>query len=248
MKPVMPRSLNSRGLAEFSAYLERGPLTPEPPPEHLLFSDAYSRPYAHAAELCAKRFSRKFDIGMEVCTAFVERDAFNLALNDAGLWAWLSLFMNESTMPKKDGTWFVGAMSRHVVERIPGRLQDQSHRHLVKGAAMAVQRFGTDAKVLLGRPDEQSKIEEQIMSRKADMGLASATEVVRAAYRLYYDDVRDIVKRGAKSTGAGSIMRFVEVLTQLDVNFDVASLEADTILSLLPVEEFGRFVQKVGVN
>ena len=107
---------------------------------------------------------------------------------------------------------------------------------------MAVRRFDTDAKVLMGRPDQQSKIEEQIMSRKADMGLASSVEVVRAAYRLYYDADKDAVKRGAKSTGAGSIMRFIDVLTQLDVNFDVPSLQADVILALLPRQEFGRFM------
>ena len=82
------------------------------------------------------------------------------------------------------------------------------------------------------------------MSRKAEMGLASAAEVVRAACRLYFDADRDIVKRGAKSTGAGSIMRFVEVLNQLDVNYDVASLTADTILSLLPGHEFGKFMKE----
>lgn len=242
MKTLRTRALNAQGLAEFAAYLGRGPMTSEPPPVSLLNNDAYSRPVAPEVEIEARRFATKYELGMEICTAF-GNEAVD-AVKDNGVWAWLSLALHESTMPKKDGTWFVGAKSRHIVERIPGRLQDQSHRHLVKGAAMAVRRFDTDAKVLMGRPDEQSKIEEQIMSRKSDMGLANAVEVVRAAYRLYYDADRDVVRRGAKSTGAGSIMRFVDVLTQLDVNFDVPSLKADVILTLLPGHEFGRFMKE----
>lgn len=242
MKRIRTRTLNTQGLAEFAAYLGRGPWTAEPPPVGLLNSDAYSRPFAPEVEIGVRKFSAKFEMGMEICTAF-GNDGID-AIKDNGLWAWLSLALNDSTMPKKDGTWFVGAKSRHIVERIPGRLQDQGHRHLVKGAAMAVRRFDTEAKVLMGRPHEQSKIEEQIMSRKADMGLATATEVVRAAYRLYYDPDHDAVRRGAKGTGAGSIMRFVEVLTQLDVNFDVPSLTANSILSLLPAHEFGKFMKE----
>lgn len=241
MKRLRTRALNAHGLAEFAAYLGRGPTTTEPPPVELLNNEAYSRALAPEVEIEARRFATKYELGMEICTAF-GNDGID-AIKDNGVWAWLSLALHDSTMPKMDDAWFVGAKSRHIVERIPGRLQDQSHRHLVKGAAMAVRRFDTDAKVLMGRPYEQSKIEEQIMSRKAEMGLASATEVVRAAYRLYYDADRDTVKRGAKSTGAGSIMRFVEVLTQLDVNFDVPSLQADTILSLLPSHEFGGFMK-----
>ncbi|MDQ6734650.1 MAG: hypothetical protein M3Z35_11165 [Nitrospirota bacterium] len=244
MKPLVIRTFTSRGLAEFAAYLGSGPISSEPPPGALLEDDFYARPYDDIAEIRVRRFATKYELGMEISTSFGGEEKTDAALKENALWAWLSLACHESTMPKRDGTnWFLGAKSRHVVELIPGRHQDQSHRHLVKGAAMAVRRFGRDAKVLLGRPDEQSKIEEQIMSRKADMGLASAKEVVRAAFLLYFDAERDIVKRGAKSTGAGSIMRFVEVLTQLDVNFDIPSLKAETILSLLPPQEFGKFIE-----
>jgi len=111
-----------------------------------------------------------------------------------------------------------------------------------------VSRFGTDARVLMERPDQQSKIEEQIMSRKADLGLASASQIIRAAHRLYFDPDKNTVKRGAKSTGAGSIMRFVEVLVQLDVNFDIPSLDSETVLSLLPSNEFGKFMSSTSIT
>jgi hypothetical protein len=242
MKQSLVRVLNPAGLGLFAQYLEAGPWKTEKPPIELL-EDLHSVVLEPEVEVGTRRFSSKFEMGMEVCSAIEPERLTALWAND-GLWAALSLTFHQSTFPVKDGQWFVGSPSRHIVARIPGRLQDQSHRHLVKGAAIAVSRFGADARVLMGGPHQQAKIEEQIMSRKADMGLASANEVVRAAYQLYYDPDADAVKRGAKSTGAGSIMRLIDVLAQLDVNYDIPSLEANEIIALLPKKEFGKFLPR----
>lgn len=241
------RILTVGGLAVFRKYLDGGPWADEPPPSWLLSNDEFSHALAPPMEIVPRKFRTKFEMGMEVCTAAGEHRLPTLWPMD-DLWASLSLAFCQSTFPVRDGKRFVGSPSRHLVTRVPGRLQDQGHRHLVKGAAVAVSRFGVEARVLMGLPHEQTKIEEQIMSRKRDMGLASSKELVRAAYQLYYDQDKNVVKRGAKSTGAGSIMRLIEVLSQLDVNFDVPSLEATEILALLPKEEFGKFLPSVASN
>lgn len=237
------RAFNDAGMQEFSAYVGRGPETDEPPPLRLLLSDDYTVPYGDGS-IQQRKFASKYELGAEVATALGPTAAIDNALKDNHLWAWLSLALHDATMPKKDGLWFIGARSRHIVERIAGRLQEQSHRHLVKGAVTAVRRFGMHAKVLLGRPDEQSKIEEQIMSRKSEMGLASSKEVIRAVYELYFDDERGGVKRGAKGGGPGSVMRLIDVLGQLDVNYDVYSMKAEILLALLPDNEFAKYKAK----
>lgn len=239
--PAPVRILTPSGLDVFAKYLAGGPWTDQPPPTWLLSKDEFSRELSPAFEIVCRKFPTKFEMGMEVCTAAGEDRLPALWPMDE-LWPALSLAFHQSTIPVRDGKWFVGSPSRHLVTRVPGRQQDQGHRHLVKGAAVAVSRFGVEARVLMGGPHEQAKIEEQIMSRKRDMGLASSKELVRAAYQLYYDPDKDAVKRGAKSTGAGSIMRLIDVLGQLDVNFDVPSLEASEILALLPRDEFGKFL------
>lgn len=240
MKAVSARALNPTGLDMFNAYLAGGPWSETAPPTNLL-SDEYSYLLEPGFEVNPRKFGTKFEMGMEVCTSAGNTILPSLWPTD-GLWAALSLMFHQSTFPSKNGQWFIGSPSRHVITRIPGRKQDQSHRHLVKGAAIAVNRFGTEARVLMGGPHEQAKMEEQIMSRKTDMGLASSKEVVRAAYELYYDPDKDAVKRGAKSTGAGSVMRLIDILTQLDVNYDIPSLQASDILSLLPRKEFEKFL------
>jgi hypothetical protein len=77
-------------------------------------------------------------------------------------WAWLSLFFYESTLTQKNGRWFTGDRSRHLVQTIQGRKQDQSHRHLVKSAVTNVLRFGKFAEVLMGSADGQSNLGQPI--------------------------------------------------------------------------------------
>jgi hypothetical protein len=240
MKTVPARVLSELGMAAFRTYLERGRVAGEPPPHEVLLSDDYSRRVEPEVELRVRKFSTKYEMGMEICTAFAER--LSEMWNVDEFWAAMSLTFHASTFPVKNNEWFIGSLSRHLISRIPGRHQDQGHRHLVKGAASAVSRFGQEARVLMGGPHEQAKMEEQIMSRKSDIGLASSKEVVRAAYLLYYDPDKDVVRRGAKSTGTGSIMRLIDILKQLDVNYDVASLDAQEIVSLLPRAEFAKFL------
>lgn len=103
---------------------------------------------------------------------------------------------------------------------------------------MAVSRFGAHARVLLGRASEQTKIEEQVMSRTADLGLAGSVEFVRLLHRIYWDPTKNAVRKGAKGTGKGSIMRIIEVMQHLDVTYDVQSLSAEQFEELLPRPEF----------
>lgn len=237
MKRSRIRSFNERGLAEFRQYVEQGKLAPEPPPISLLTNDKFSQEIASSDFIGARLFSTKFDMGMAVARAVEETDLPKLFADD-GAWPWLSLFFHESTMPQKGGNWIIGAPSRHLIERIPGRHQDQSHRHLVKAATINVSRFGTFSRVLMDLPSGQSKIEEQVMSRSTGLQLSTSKPFVQALNKLYWDDDRHTVRKGARGDGSGSIMRLIRVLNQLDATFDFASLTADEIVQLLPEKEF----------
>ena len=188
-----------------------------------------------------RRFEKKYDLGMEVCRA-LGADAASRLMPDANAWAWLSLFFHESTFPVKKGRWFTGDRSRHLVQTIRDRKQDQSHRHLVKGAVTNVRLFHGDARVLMTEASGQSKIEEQVMSRRDDPPLAFHREFVKALYRLYWDIDADEVKRGAGGDRDGSIMHLIDLLTQFDLTYDIGSLEADDFLGLLPRRAFRRFL------
>lgn len=235
------RSFTERGMGEFRDYLGQGPLTAMPPPTGLLFDDRFAVELGYGGELPVRQFQTKFDMGMTVA-ATVGKENLQRLFADENAWPWLSLLFSDTTMPRKGDGWFLGTRSRHMIEKIPGRQQDQSHRHLVKAATINVARFGTHARVLMDRPDGQSKIEEQVMSRKADWQLSSSESFVRLLNRLYWDSDSQGVRRGARGNGPGSVPRLIKVLEQLDRTYDIPSMTPDEISNLLPIDEFGKFL------
>jgi hypothetical protein len=245
------RAFTKAGLEFFSSWLDRAEnnvpkrRTLEAPPTEILRDDHYSRPVGFGGPLLQRRFERKYDLGMEVCRALGRENADKI-INMPNVWAWLSLFFHETVFPQdKEGRWFTGERSRHLIQTIQGRKQDQSHRHLVKSAVTNVLRSGEYAVVLMGTEIGQSKIEEQVMSRRVDQPLAHHREFVKTLYRLYWDGEADDLKSGARSEGPGSIMHITDLLTQFDLTFDISSLEVDDFMRLLP-KDFDRFTNADG--
>lgn len=234
------RAFNAEGLKRFSAYLDKQTdgerRTAEPPPVALLHDDKFAVDLG-IGKLSKNVFESKFDLAMYVAQN-VGAENLRKMLADPNVWPWLSLWFWRSTFPLEKGLYTIGARSRHLVEKIAGRNQDHSHRHLVRGGVVAVSRFGHHARVLLGGASEQTKMEEQVMSRTADLGLAGSAEFVRLLHRIYWDSKKNAVRKGAKGTGKGSIMRMIEVMQHLDVTFDVQSLTAEQFEHLLPAPEF----------
>lgn len=241
-----PREFTAEGLVIFKSWLDRAEKTgatrstSEPPPTAILYDERYSRSLGLSGRLAQRKFERKFDLGMAICTGIGRPDAERLLLNP-NVWPWMSLFFHESTFrQQKNGKWLTGADSRHIVQTIAGRKQDQSHRHLVKSAVTNVIRFREFAVVLMSDIG-QSKIEEQVMSRRDEPPLAHHREFVKTLYRLYWDANEDKVKSGASGEGEGSIMHMIDLLTQFDFTFDIASLNEDDFMRLLP-NDFQRFL------
>jgi len=245
MKTVEAREFILEGLAIFKGWLDRAEqvgstrMTAEPPPLHILEDDRYSKRLGFNGRLPLRRFEKKYDLGISICAGLGREDAERM-LMIPNAWPWLSLLYHESTIPQKNGKWWTGNDARHIVQTIHGRRQDQSHRHLVKSAVTNVLRFGEHAAVLMDKI-AQSKIEEQVMSRRDDPPLAYHVEFIRALHRLYWDIDANEVKTGASSTGPGSIMHMMDLLSQFDLTFDIASLAVDDFMRLLP-NDFKRFI------
>lgn len=246
------RTFTREGLEVFRSWLDRAEnsvpkrWTSEPPPTEILLDNRYSRLVGFGGVLVQRHFERKYDLGMEVCRALGRENAEKI-INMPSVWAWLSLFFSDSTFRQKNVRWFTGDRSRHLVQTILGRKQDQSHRHLVKSAVTNVLRFDRYAAVLMDNADGQSKIEEQVMSRRVDPPLAHHQEFVKALHRLYWDSESDDLKSGARSDGPGSVMHMIDLLNQFDLTYDISSLECDNILKLLP-KDFDKFENEEGTS
>jgi hypothetical protein len=94
--------------------------------------------------------------------------------------------------------------------------------------------------ILLGGPlHGPGEIVEQLAAYQE---LVTNKAVVESATRLYYDSSRENrhFKVGAAGKGAGSARRYVDVLMQFDLTWDLYSMTTDEILAMLP-DEFDRF-------
>jgi len=71
----------------------------------------------------------------------------------------------------------------------------------------------------------------------ANQFLISHENIVEAIYKLYFDPQRGRPKRGALSTTKpGNIRRFVKVIRQFELTYDIYTMSAQSILNLLPPE------------
>jgi hypothetical protein len=236
------RRFNDAGLHAFSLWLIQR--DGSNPPLGMLDDEALTGPLGagDGVEIEIKPFARKYDLGVHILAALGPK--WEQALDDSGLLAWLSLAFYQSTMVNAAGKPYLGQPSRHLVAvDNQWKSYTHSHRHLVRSAGFFTGHFGEAARVFLaGHPSEHSKIEEQIGSRKTE-GLPFSKPVAEALNALYYDPATGKIRRGAAGNRGGGIERFVRVIRQLDLTFDVQSQNAEALLKLMP-NEFARFAPK----
>ncbi|MDZ7645593.1 MAG: hypothetical protein U5K76_16030 [Woeseiaceae bacterium] len=97
-------------------------------------------------------------------------------------------------------------------------------------------RHGDLARLLLTGPvNTESAVYHEIASRQ---DLIANPGVLDAASQLYFDPSRNAPKVGAHTTKPqpGTVRRFVRVLQQLDMTYDIYGLAGEQILELLPGE------------
>jgi len=232
------RRFNDAGLHTFALWL--GTKEVANPPIALLIDPALTEELSACGEIEIREFSRKYDMGEHIVQALGAH--WEAALDDAGLLAWLSLAFCESTMVSAAGKPYLGQLSRHLVSTDnQWTSYTHSHRHLVRSAIFFAGHFGKTSQVFLaGHPSQHSKIEEQISSRKTE-GLPFSQPLAEALFRLYYNPETQKIHRGAASNRAGAIERFVKVIRQLDLTFDIHARTGTELVQLLP-KEFYRFL------
>ncbi|MBU2550904.1 MAG: hypothetical protein KKB20_21010 [Proteobacteria bacterium] len=231
---MIVRSFKSKGLESFRAYLNelrRRPLLT--PPFEMLTDSRYTIEAAEPAEVQSQVFPSALEAGRYLGRALQALDPVGLE-QDVGLWGWLSLFYFDQVCPfNRNGRRVPGEDCRHILD-LNFRFY---HRHLLAGPFIIHRLHGPNAALLLCNPLHQTnKFNREFCSRQA---FISNRGVVEAAGLLYFDPIRGRVKRGAAGTGRkpGALFRFIDLVRQLDLTFDLYSMSGPRILDLLP-EEF----------
>jgi len=230
------RKLNESGIEAFRSYLhELRTVATTPPPYELLTDSKASASVAGDGMILNRQFATRLEAARYFDEALSENGKTDIDTN-IGLWSWLSLFYFDQVSPvDKQGRRKPGRDYRHILE--PG--YPNGHRHLLGGAYLVYTTYGWADEIsplLLCTPTYvESQFNHEFASRQ---NFITNRGIMEAAYKLYYNPITRKAKHGTqvKKGAPGTLYRYIHVIQQLDLNYDLYSMRGTEIISLLPPE------------
>lgn len=230
------RKFTDIGVETFRTYLDNLRVGyNDAPPYDLLTNPKASHPVKGAGRIALRKFETRLDVAHYFDEALAEIEADNIE-NDVRLWSWLSLFYFDHVCPPdRMGKRKPGRDYRHIPE--PG--YRYGHRHLIGGAYLVYTVYGLGediSKLLLYTPPHiESQFNHELATRQS---FITNKGIMEAAFLLYFDPSIKKPRRGAqlKKSAPGTLYRFIDVIQQLDLNYDLYSMTGDEIISILPAE------------
>jgi len=233
------RRFTDKGLDDFRNYLaDLRAGSPSPPPFQLLRNPDTSESFNSSRQVEQRIFSTRLVLAryLEDILSGIETDGIE---TDVHLWSWLSLFYFDQVCPAaKNGIRRPGRDYRHILE--PG--YPYGHNHLIFGAFLVHSVYGLGNELcrllLYTSPNIESGYHHQLAQRQS---IVTNRGVMAAAATLYFDYKKNKPKFGAiPRNKPGTLYRFIDVIQQLDLNYDLYSMSGDEILDLLP-QEFNKW-------
>ena len=231
------RKLNYKGIEQFREYINdlRGGIE-QNVPLHLLDGDEFSEDIEFDVELPTNEFKSRYEMGICLVDLFKDQN-ITPYIGDVGFWTWLALYWFDQLCPVKAGKPNPSMAYNYVLSK------DFRHRprHSVYMTWQLVSRYGANAAFMLCKDmSTRGEITEQMMARQENL---SSEGVMKLANDLYYDAETGLFKRGAAARkSAGCVARYIAWLDQIKMTYDVFSISADDLKSLLPAE-FDRFME-----
>jgi hypothetical protein len=223
----------------FRQYLEALPgQTPaEPPPIALLTDEMTSEAIEPAVEVDIRAFGSRMEAARYLDGRFEAASATE-ATRDPGVWAWLTLFYFDELCPSEGHG---RRQPKQLVRLLPDKTAFRYYRHLLAGPCAIYRNFRdnpAEAAIVLRQPlDKPGDYVEQLASRQE---IITNRGIIAAANALYFDAKNNRFKRGGQTREKpGTLRRFIEVLDQLSLNYDLYAfheLGPQQLLDLLPRE------------
>ena len=228
------RILSEQGIEKFREYIQHLKVDPyiSLPALNVYPSSSEFQPVVEIDE--NKIFSTKMEMGKYLTDCFRNNEIKHAIWNPA-LWTWLAYIWFDQLCPAIRGTRKIGETARYICSMEWNRF----YRHLVASAYDAYSTHREKAILFLHNPiHEHNDYLEQFAARNTLVRIFPYTNIIEVAYRLYWNIEIDHPKRGAQSRNKpGNHRRFVKIMAQLELTYDVYSMTPDEILNLLP-EEF----------
>ena len=226
------RCLTDSGIDAFRDYLLNSNRKPDiPAPTHLLESPDYSvRSRLADVEIEQREFESRFEFAR-----YLERQAGSAglegALDESGLWEWLTLFYFDQVCPARpDGSRVILKVERYI----PDTSRGWHYRHLLKGPCDFRRDVGNNDDAcelaLSGPVHNHGGAYEHLVSRPR---LRSSPGVQLAARALYYDENGMKPKVGI-SSGGTKVQEFARLLRNMPVEFDLRTMTTESVLALIP--------------
>jgi hypothetical protein len=231
------RRLNDAGIAVFQRFLDSFTTDePHPYPEAILSDPAWSEAVEPDVILERREFSSRLQLAQYLHDQF-EAAGFRPSLMDRGLWAWIACLLFPVICPvDRNGKLDPGRSARWIPETTDWR---RYYRHLVAGPYRIFLAHRDDPTralaVLCQKPGRPGDLVEQLASRQE---IVTNPAIISIATECFVDPVTGRPRPSASRKGAGGPRRFVGVLDQFDLTWDLSLVPRELLLNMLPREFF----------
>ncbi|MCX6699309.1 MAG: hypothetical protein NTV68_05185 [Methanomicrobiales archaeon] len=229
------RTLTGLGTKEFLTDLIKIKENPLEPFSVAKYHEApFSNLFEPTIEVEAKIFPSRMELGFFLHFLFQEIDR-DLLIDNGGLWNWLTIqLFDQIAPPDPTGNRKIGEFARYIYNPHYTRY----YRHLVAASWDIYSKYQEKSKIFLTTPlNVTNKVTLELACHQNLISNENMVDAILALYWQSGNDGGEGLKRGTASRKApGNLYRFVTLMNQLELTYDVFSIPSQEILELLPLE------------
>jgi hypothetical protein len=201
--------------------------------QEILTDPTYTEAMPYELPVGEPTFQTKLDIGLFM-TGVVPDSAHEEVRADGPFWTWLAArYFDQITANR--------SKVKEPRAYIAGISFQEFYRHLILGPYYVYFMSRDDperVRVLLY--DDPTTMNEVMVQFGSYQTLMQNRELQTVIQRLYFDQAKQRIKRGAGGKGAGTPRRLMDFLRQIELNYDLGSIESERFMEMLP-KEFHKF-------
>lgn len=209
-------------------------------PEELLADPIYAE-IVKDIETPAPGFVTKFEFADAAHAAFGKLGIDEVLRTDKLMWMWLTARYFEDLCKDANGQPRKRLEITRYVTNGHGT-QYRLDKNLLYFPWKMLLLHGHSARWMLEAPlGSDSKVAREIANQYRRN---VHTQFIELARRLYFDETRRVVRKGAtNSSAAGNLRDLERTMTRLDLTYDIYIASADQLMAMLPEDRFGRWIK-----